>query len=66
MSTDEGGFMLIGIQNSSVTWSVPSNNQTVDPFGEPQLSSSFGDAPVLDFRVQISTTGNFAETKAHW
>jgi hypothetical protein len=62
MSTDEGGFMLIGIQNSSVTWSVPSNNQTVAPFGEPQLSSSFGDAPVLDFRVQISTTGNFAET----
>jgi hypothetical protein len=58
--------MLIGKLNSSVTWNVPSNNQTVDPFGEPQWSSSFGDAPVLDFRVQMSTTENFAETKAHW
>ncbi|XP_028413259.1 uncharacterized protein LOC114536107 [Dendronephthya gigantea] len=66
MTTDGGGFALIGKLNSSVTWKVPSKNTTVDPFGKSQWSSDLGDAPVLDFRIQISTTENFEKTKAHW
>ncbi|XP_028413273.1 uncharacterized protein LOC114536122 [Dendronephthya gigantea] len=66
MNTDGGGFALIGKLNSSVTWKVPSQNTTVDPFGESQWSSDLGDAPVLDFRIQISTTGNLAKPNAHW
>ncbi|XP_028413234.1 fibrinogen gamma chain-like [Dendronephthya gigantea] len=66
MTTDGGGFALIGKLNSSVTWKVPSKNTTVDPFGESQWSSDLGDAPVLDFRIQISTTENLAKTNAHW
>ena len=66
MSTDGGGFMLIGKLDKSITWSVPSNNLTVDPFGKPHWTSVLGDVPVLDFRVQMSTTKTFAQTKAHW
>ena len=66
MTTDGGGFALIGKLNSSVTWKVPSKNTTVDPFGEPQWSSDLGDAPVLDFRIQVSTTENMAKANAHW
>ncbi|XP_028416962.1 uncharacterized protein LOC114541174 [Dendronephthya gigantea] len=29
-------------------------------------SSAFGDQEILDFRVQISTTKNFRDTRAHW
>ncbi|XP_028391546.1 uncharacterized protein LOC114516311 [Dendronephthya gigantea] len=66
MTTDGGGFALIGKLNNSVTWKVPSKNTTVDPFGESQWSSDLGDAPVLDFRIQISTRENLAKTNAHW
>ncbi|XP_028391389.1 uncharacterized protein LOC114516186 [Dendronephthya gigantea] len=66
MTTDGGGFALIGKLNSSVTWKVPSKNTTVDPFGESQWSSDLGDAPVLDFRIQVSTTENIAKANAHW
>ncbi|XP_028391550.1 uncharacterized protein LOC114516313 isoform X2 [Dendronephthya gigantea] len=66
MTTDGGGFALIGKLNSSVTWTVPSKNTTVDPFGKSQWSSDLGDAPVLDFRIQISTTENLAKANAHW
>ncbi|XP_028391545.1 uncharacterized protein LOC114516310 [Dendronephthya gigantea] len=66
MTTDGGGFALIGKLNSSVTWKVPSKNTTVDPFGESQWSSDLGDAQVLDFRIQISTTENLANANAHW
>ena len=66
MTTDGGGFALIGKLNSSVTWRVPSKNTTVDPFGEAQWSSDLCDASVLDFRIQISTIENFAKANAHW
>ncbi len=66
MTTDGGGFMLIGRKNNSITWTVPSNNKTVEPYGEPHWSSSLGDAPILDFRIQIATREEFKETKAHW
>ena len=66
MTTDEGGWILIGRKNSSITWSVPSNNETVEPYGDPHWSSSLGNLPILDFRVQVATTENFQATKAHW
>ena len=66
MSTDGGGWALIGRTTSAVTWTVPSNNKTVEPFGEPHWSSSLGDAPILDFRVQVATQEDFSATKAHW
>ncbi|XP_028391552.1 uncharacterized protein LOC114516315 isoform X2 [Dendronephthya gigantea] len=66
MTTDGGGFALIGKLDSSETWKVPSKNKTVDPFGESQWSSELGDAPVLDFRIQISTTDNLSKKNAHW
>jgi hypothetical protein len=66
MTTDGGGFMLIGRKIDSVTWTVPSSNVTVEPFGEPHWSSSLGDAQILDFRVQMATKEDFKATKAHW
>ena len=66
MTTDGGGFMLIGRKNTSVTWTVPSNDNTVEPFGDPHWISSLGNAPVMDFRVQVATQENFKSTKAHW
>ena len=66
MMTDGGGFMLIGRKNSSVTWTVPSNSKTVEPFGEPHWISSLGEAPMVDFRVQMATKDDFKATKAHW
>ena len=66
MTTDGGGFMLIGRKNNSITWAVPSNDETVEPYGEPHWSSSLGDAPILDFSIQIATKEDFKTTKAHW
>ena len=67
MNTDGGGYMLIAKKNDPETWSVPSNSAPVDPFGnDPHWSSSFGNAPILDFRIQVSSTSKFQETKAHW
>ncbi|XP_046839722.1 uncharacterized protein LOC124433904 isoform X2 [Xenia sp. Carnegie-2017] len=66
MTTDGGGFMLIGRKNTSITWTVPSNNKTVEPFGEPHWISSLGEAPMVDFRVQMATREDFKATKAHW
>ena len=57
--------MLIGRKNNSITWTVPSNNKTVEPYGEPHWSSSLGDAPILDIRVQMATKEDFKTTKAH-
>ena len=65
MTTDGGGLMLIGHKNDSITWTVPSNNKTVEPYGEPHWSSSLSDAPILDFRVQMATKEDFKATKAH-
>ena len=66
MTTDGGGFMLIARKNNSITWTVPSNNMTVEPYGQPHWSSSLGEAPILDFRVQMADKEDFKATKAHW
>ena len=66
MTTDGGGFILIGRKNTSVTWTVPSNSKTVEPFGDPHWFSSLGDAPIIDFRVQVANQESFQATKAHW
>jgi hypothetical protein len=66
MTTDGGGFILVGRKNTSVTWTVPSNNKPVEPFGDPHWTSSLGNAPIIDFRVQMASAENFKTTKAHW
>ena len=66
MSTDGGGYMLFGRMNDTVTWNVPSNNETVEPFGYPHWSSELGDVSVLDFRIQVASKDDFKSTKAHW
>lgn len=66
MTTDGGGYMLIGRMNDSVTWDVPSDNTTVAPFDDPQWSSAFGDIPILDFRVQVAADKEYRQIQAHW
>ena len=66
MSTDGGGYILIGRMNNTVTWDVPSSNKTVEPFGPSLWSSKFGDVSVLDFRIQLASDDDFESTKAHW
>ena len=66
MTTDFGGFMLIGKTNSSVTWTIPSRDNPVEPYGDPQWASHLGDAPILDFRIQISAAEDLSKTLAHW
>ena len=61
-----GGFTLIGMADSPVSWTVPSNATPVDPQGPPHWSSDFGDMKVLDFRVQFATNRSFEATKADW
>ncbi|CAB4015197.1 Hypothetical predicted protein, partial [Paramuricea clavata] len=64
--TDGGGFALVGMKDSPVSWTVPSNSTPVDPQGPPHWSSDLGDVKVLDFRVQFSTDKGFEGTKADW
>ncbi|XP_028403917.1 uncharacterized protein LOC114526500 [Dendronephthya gigantea] len=66
MTTDGGGFYLVGRKNTSITWTVPSSNTPVEPFGDPHWISSLGNAPIIDFRVQVSSQEKFEATKAHW
>ncbi|CAB4020794.1 Hypothetical predicted protein, partial [Paramuricea clavata] len=66
MSTDGGGFALLAHKTSAITWTVPSNYTRVDPFTSHQWSSVLGNASIMDFRVQVSTSNNFSDTKAHW
>lgn len=67
MTTDGGGYILVGRKNSSITWTVPSNNLPVEPLnGDPHWASNLGDAPVVDFRVQIATAEDFQHTQADW
>ena len=66
MTTDGGGYILIGKKNSSVTWTVPSNDFPVEPFGDPHWASNLGDIPIRDFRIQIATVEDLQQTKAHW
>ncbi|CAB4014093.1 Hypothetical predicted protein, partial [Paramuricea clavata] len=64
--TDGGGFALVGMKDSPVSWTVPSNSTPVDPQGPPHWSSDLGDVKVMDFRVQFSTDKGFEGTKADW
>ena len=66
VTTDGGGYLLVAKKNDSVTWTVPSSKETVDPFGNPHWSSIFGNITMLDVRFQFSTTSEFKDTKAHW
>ena len=66
MSTDGGGYLLFGRMNNTVTWDVPSNNKTVEPFGYPHWSSELGDVSVLDLRIQVASDDNIENTRAHW
>ena len=66
VTTDGGGYLLVARKNDSVTWTVPSSKETVDPFGKPHWSSIFGNMKMLDIRFQFSTTSEFKDTKAHW
>ena len=66
MITDGGGYILIGRKNNSITWSVPSNDIPVEPYGDPHWLSSLGDAQILDFRIQMATKEDFKDTVAHW
>ena len=65
MRSDGGGWALIGRSKSASIWNVPSNDTTVEPYGEPHWSSSLGDVPILDFRIQVATKEDFSATKAH-
>ena len=66
MTTDGGGFILIGRKITPETWTVPSNAAPVHPYGSPHWLSSLGDVPVMDFRVQIASIDDLKATGAHW
>ena len=66
MTTDGGGYILIGRKISPETWSVPSNDTPVHPYGSPHWLSAIGDAPILDFRIQVSKTENLQRSVSHW
>ena len=66
MTTDGGGYILIGRKNNSVTWTLPSNGLPVEPYGDPHWASNLGDTPIRDFRIQIATADDLQQTKAHW
>ena len=66
MTTDKGGFILVGRKTTPKTWTLPSNVMPVYIYGTPHWSSSLGDVPIMDFRVQIATSDNLKSTKAHW
>lgn len=58
--------MLIGVLDTPVTWNISSNSSFLNPQSQAMWSSEFGELEVLDFRVQISTTRDFHNTRAHW
>ncbi|XP_028411790.1 uncharacterized protein LOC114534527 [Dendronephthya gigantea] len=66
VETDRGGFSLIGVKDTPETWAIPSNASFIHPHGEPMWSSAFGEQEILDFRVQISTSKDFRDTRAQW
>ena len=66
MTTDGGGFALIGRKTTPIIWTLPSNSTPVHPYGPPHWSSSLGEAPILDFRVQIGTRESLKSTRANW
>ena len=66
METDGGGFMLIGVQDSPITWDVPSYPKLIKPLDTRCWSSSFGNMFIQEFRIQVSISKSFYNTKAHW
>jgi hypothetical protein len=66
MTTDGGGYILVGRKNNSVTWTLPSNELPVEPYGDPHWASNLGETPIRDFRIQIATADDMQQTKAHW
>ena len=66
MTTDGGGFMLVGYKDSPKSWTVPSDDSLLSPQGSPHWSSAFGKVSMLEFRIQVSTTKDFRDTKADW
>ncbi|CAB4037073.1 Hypothetical predicted protein, partial [Paramuricea clavata] len=66
MTTDGGGYILMGKMDSSITWNVPSTANPVEPNGAQHWASNLGEAPVVDFRVQMATAEDFSNTVAHW
>ena len=66
MTTNDGGYMLFGRTNSSITWTVPSSTIPVEPYGDPHWASHLGDAPILDVRIQMSIAEDLSKTLAHW
>ena len=67
MTTDGGGFALVARKHDAIMWDIPSKNQPAEPHSnETYWTSQLGDAPILDFRIQISTSDSFDGTKAHW
>jgi hypothetical protein len=58
--------MLVGMKDSPVSWTVPSNYSYVDPHGPPHWSSDLGDAEIQDFGIQVSSNNSFQGTQAHW
>ncbi len=59
--------MLLARKHDAITWDVPSKDQPAEPdSSETYWTSQLGDAPMLDFRIQLSTSDSFDDTKAHW
>ncbi|XP_028396090.1 uncharacterized protein LOC114520085 [Dendronephthya gigantea] len=66
MKTDGGGFMLVA-RKHAIAWDIPSKDEPVHPLSDELFwTSQLGDAPILDFRIQLSTSKHFNGTKAHW
>ena len=58
--------MLVGYKDSPVSWTLPSDPSLVSPSGKPHWSSVLGNASMLEFRIQVSTTKYLQQAKADW
>ena len=59
--------MLVARKHDAIILDVSSKDESVEPHSnETYWTSQLGDAPILDFRIQISTSDSFDDTKAHW
>ena len=68
MTTDDGGWILIGRIDQPSMWNVPSSTELVHPTEGPQhWTSRLGSFRLTDFRVMFSTTADpSSEIKANW
>ena len=67
MTTDGGGYALVARKHDAITWDIPSKDETIVPNSADKFwTSQLGDAPILDFRIQLSTSDSLDDTKAHW